>query len=275
MNARQYALKYIRRYIPATILTMVFKPKQEINPQIRWARQNRIETLDNLLTEEILEGIVNLDCNLKGGEQMTIPLDRIPFESPDPSTKVYFIPLNVTKGRRITSVLSLNYINAGLPIYTHEQDSNTTTQLMSAARDMYNGIKTLPIVATANCTLIGDNVVMCTDNMKFNTNNVALTVILENAEAMANLKPGAYRHYAELALLATKAHIYNNLDLELDLGRLRQGSNLSRIRETIDSYADADEQYKEYYTEYWGKVAFTNDRPRMYNYITSMMGRGS
>lgn len=273
MNARQYALKYVRRYIPAAILKMAFKPKQEISPQIRWARQNRLETLDSLITETVLEDIVNVDCNLKGGEQIIIPLGGVQFESPNPNTKVYFIPFDRTKGRRITSVLSLNYLDYALPSYTPMQ-TNGHTQLMSAARDAHNGLKPLPIVATANCSLIGDNVVMCVDSQRYNSKQTALTVLLENADAMANLKPGAYKHYAELALLATKAHIFNTLDLELDLGTLRQGSSLNKIRETIDNYADADEQYKEYYDEFWGKVAFTNDRPRMYNYITSMLGRG-
>lgn len=273
MNARDYALNDIRRRIPAAILELAFKRQDKIVPNLRWVKKNKIESLDSKLITDILEDKVNVDCNLKGALEFTINLQGIPFENISHTTRIYHIPYERTEGRRIVSVGTLNYLRYNGSMRGDYMGA-VGNQLLSAARDMSKAISTLPIVASANCEMLGDNVIMCRDTVRHLSDNMSLTVTLENAEAMSNLKPGAYKHYAKLAELATKAHIYNTMSVEMDKGVLHAGMDLGRIREIIDGYADAQEQYDEYYDEKWGKVAFTNDRAKMYGYVTSMMGRG-
>lgn len=273
MNAREYALNDVRRRIPAQILDLAFKDKDKVVPQLRWVKKNKIQSLDSKIVDKVIEDRVNVDCNLKGARQITIPLQGIPFDNVSHTARIYFIPYEHTEGRRIVSVQSLNYLRYNGTL-RNDYMGGVGNQLLSAGRDMYKAVSTMPIVSSANCEILGDNVILCRDTVRHLSDNMSLTVTLENAEAMSNLKPGAYKHYSKLVELATKAYIYNELSISIDQGVLHAGMNLGKIREIIDSYADAQDQYDEYYAEHWGKVAFTNDRPRMYNYITSMMGRG-
>lgn len=274
MNAREYALNDIRRRIPAQILDMGLSQGNSVSPNLRWVKRNKIESLDARLITEILEDIVNVDCNLKGATQITIDLAGVPFDQVNGTDHIYYIPYDKTNGLRIVSVQSLNYMK-----YNDQIRNNSTghggNMLLSAGMDMYNSSKTIPVTSTSNCTVMGNNVILCRDSVSHVSASMSMTVTLENAEAMANLNRGAYKHYAKLAELATKAYIYNKLSITLDKGALHAGMDLGKIREIIDSYSDAQDMYDEYYEENWGKVAFTNDRPRMHEYIASMLGRGS
>jgi hypothetical protein len=75
-----------------------------------------------------------------------------------------------------------------------------------------------------------------------------------------NLDPMYYAEFAELVFRAVKAYIYNNLIIDLDEGQIRAGASLGRIREIIDSYADADQMYMDYLNVDWKKVGMLADQ---------------
>lgn len=277
MNARQYALNEVRKRIPAQILDMVFKPKTSISPKMRWMRTNKIESIDSIINTTVIEDRVNLDCNLKGGKEIHIPLEGVKYDEIDAHTRVYYIPFSLTDNRLIVSALTLNYIRYNGILQSNSNRLSSTGaggSLLNAARDMYRGMASMQVVSTANCEIIGDNVIVVKDTVRHMSDQLSMTVVLENDKAMTNLKPTAYKPYAKLVELATKAHIYNELAVTLDQGQLHVGKELGKIREIVDSYSDAQDQYDEFYAEKWGKVSFTNDRGRMYGYVSSMIGRG-
>jgi hypothetical protein len=273
MNVRNYALNDVRRRIPAAILDLAFKDQDKVVPNLRWVKKNKIESLDSKIVSEVIDDKVNVDCNLKGANQITIPLEGVPFENVSHTTRIYFVPYEHTEGRRIVTALSLNYLRYNGSLTTNATNA-VGNQLLSAGRDMFKAVSSMPIVSTANCEIIGDNVILVRDTVRHLSDNMSLTVLVENSDGMSNLKPGAYKVYAKLVELATKAYIYNKLAISIDMGVLHAGMNLGKIREIIDGYADAQEQYDELFNDRWGKVAFTNDRVRMYGLVTSLMGRG-
>ncbi|MNY68424.1 hypothetical protein D3C86_2061840 [compost metagenome] len=71
---------------------------------------------------------------------------------------------------------------------------------------------------------------------------------------LSNIPPSFADPFTELVILATKAFIYNRAIIELDEGAIRGGASLGRIREIVDSYADANVMYKEHFRDKWRKA---------------------
>lgn len=271
MNPILYALNHLRHSIPQDILHLAFSPRSAVNPTVRWGNNNDFSSLDHQIRDKVIEGRVNLDCDLVGGTQVAIDLRGVSYEQYDMRSRVFRIPYERSGGRRIVSVQTLNYLNYnGMPSYHH----GTGDQLLQASMDMYYAVASMPIVSTANCQLIGDNVVLVQDNVQQFSDQLAMTCLVENDSEMSNLNPGAYMHYAKLVELATKAYIYIQLSIRIDEGVLHAGMNLGRIREFVDGYSDANEMYQEYFMSTWRRVSYTNDRVRMHSFVRSMMGRG-
>ena len=272
MNAIQYALSNLRHHVPEPVLQLAFAPRNIVQPSVRWNQNNEFFSIDAAIREKVIDGRVNLDCNLIGGMQVAIDLTQIPFEQFDLSTRVFRIPYEMTGGMRIVSVQTLNYMQYhGIPSYHH----GLGDQVLGAAMDLYRAVANMPIVSTANCQIIGDNTVMVRDNVQHLSDQLAMTCVVENDSQMSNLNAGIFPLYARLVELATKAYIYTNCLIPMDQGVLHGGMSLGRISDMVDSYSDANEMYREVFETQWKKAAFTNDRPRMHRYVRSMIGRGS
>lgn len=274
MNAIQYSLNHIRHTIPEGILQLAFSPRSIVQPTVRWNQNNDFVSIDQQIRDKVIEGRVNIDCNLVGSMQIAIDLNGVGYEQFDMSTRVFRIPFEKTGGRRIVSIQTLNYMNYhGMGGYGGT--GGMGDQRLGAAMDLYRAVANMPIVATANCQLIGDNVVMVKDNIQHLSDNLAMTCLIENDSEMNNLNPGIFPVYAKLVELATKAYIYTQTVIPMDQGVLHGGMSLGRISDIIQDYADSNEMYQQVFNEQYRKASFTNDRPRMHNFINSMIGRGS
>lgn len=271
MNAITYAINQVRHAIPPAVLELTFSPQAITRFGSRWQGNDQHVSIDASIRDKVIEGRVNIDCNLVGGTMVAIDLSNVPYDQIDYTTRVWQIPYEATGGRRIVSIRTLNYLTYhGVGGYYHGQGN----QLLSAAQDLYRAISSMPVVSTANCQLIGDNTVLVRDDIRHLSDQLGMTCMVENDEGMGNLNAGIFQTYARLVELATKAYIYNNTNIAMDQGVLNGGMALGRIREVVDSYADANEMYLEYYRDNWAKASFTNDRPRMSQFIGSMIGRG-
>lgn len=272
MNAIQYALSNLRHQIPEPVLQLAFSPTSIVQPSVRWNQNNAFYSIDAMIREKVIDGRVNMDCDLVGGMQIAVDLRGIPYEQFDLSTRVFRIPYEKTAGLRIVSVQSLNYLQFhGIPSY----NSGGGNQLLGAAMDLYKAVANMPIVSTANCQIIGDNTVMAKDNVQHLSDQLALTCVVENDSQMANLNPGIFPLYARMVELAVKAYIHTNCMIPMDQGVLHGGMSLGRISDIVDGYGDANEMYRELFQTQWKRASFTNDRPRMNSFIKSMIGRGT
>lgn len=272
MNAIQYSLNHIRHTIPEGILQLAFSPRTVVQPAMRWNQNNEMVSIDQQIRDKVIEGRVNIDCNLVGSMQIAIDLTGVQYEQFDMATRVFRIPYDKTGGRRIVSVQTLNYLTYhGMP--GHNQGYGN--QMLGAAMDLYRAVSSMPIVSTANCQLIGDNTVMVRDEALHLSDQLAMTCLVDNDSEMNNLNPGIFPVYAKLVELATKAYIYTQMIIPMDQGVLHGGMSLGRISDTVQDYADANEMYQQVFSEQYRKASFTNDRPRMHGFIRSMIGRGS
>jgi hypothetical protein len=273
MDAIQYALNEVRNHIPQPILHQAFiQPLANQGVFQRFQPTNGQHSVDYEIRDKVIEGRVNIDCNLIGGTQVTFDLSNTPRDEIDWYVRVYHVPYEQTEGRKIVSVQHLSYTNPHASV-THGYTADGSGNAFNAAsRDMYNASAPMPIVATADCQLIGDNVVLVRDNVYQLSPHLSLTALVENEMGMANLNPMAYRAYGTLVLYATMAYIYNTLRIQLSQGALHAGQELGVIREIVDGYADANELYSEHFQTVWQKASFTNDRPRMQNFISDLIG---
>lgn len=268
-----YALANLRHRIPEPILQMFFGPQPitQSTPS-PFSRQHPIDyNIDYGIYEKILLSRVHPDINLFGATQVVIDLSAASVESIDYSTRVYRIPYESTSGRRIVSAQSLHYKRYLSANYNSYLDSNTN-QLEQASNALINSLGSIPVVQTANLQIIGDNVVMVRDNAQFSVDDFILVAIVEFDEALSAIAPGAYPVYASLVEYATKAYIYINGMIQLDRGQLYAGMELGQIRNFIEEYRDAEEEYQRIFKENWHKAAFTSDRMRMHKYVRGMFG---
>lgn len=250
MNPVSYSLQNIHRTIPRDILEKVFI-------SIIQHRYTVPVSLDARIRELVIEPWVMVDCNLVGGTETFLPLEAVPREQMDPFTVIYRIPKSMTQGRTITSALSVSF-GQGSIIGSTNMGLRGSSPMLDAASSVMNAQLPIPMVSSAYCTLIGENVVLIGDNIALPT-NLFLRCKLENDEAFTHLKPTSYMQFAQLVEYAIKAYIYTNSAIVMDRAFIHAGADLGRMKEIIDSYSDAFENYKTYFRETWQKVSILND----------------
>lgn len=265
MNPIVKALDEVSRRIPREILEKVFIDRHQ-----NW-RDVRGNVKDQILLE-VVKPRVLIDCDLVGGVEVLIPLDDLPFEPAGNSfTVVYRIPKRMTGGRSITSVLNVTYGNSVVGMSYGTNAMSQSSPAMQLGASVMDAQLRMPYIGSAQCQLIGENVVMIRDSVTL-PGNLFIRCILGNDENLSHIQVRSFRAFSRLVELAVKSHIYNNYVIDLDMGELRSGSQLGRIKEIIDGYADAETMYQEYLTETWQKVAFMNDRETMARFTKLLIG---
>lgn len=250
MNPIQYAIDQVMLKIPNDILKIAFVGSLPYGSAIP-------ESISTRIREQVIERRVRTDCNLIGGHQVDIPLINVPKEFVDPFNIVYRIPKNLTQGRTITRAISVVF-SEGAPIGRHNRMLGRSSPMLDAAAGVMDSQTPIPTLSSTYVTLVGENVILVKDNYSL-PRNIFLRCWLENDENMTHLKPNVYRKFAKLVLYATQSYIYNQLVVTMDRGVLSSGVEIGRIREIIDEYRDAEENYDTYFEETWMKVSQFND----------------
>jgi len=268
MNPISKALDEISFRIPRQVLTKVFMDPYQQYRDLPTDIKERIRFL-------VLQQRVLVDCNLAGGVEVRIPLDGVPYDSTDQGyTMVFRIPKTLTDGRSIMSALDVTYGNMNNASmaggYGGYSSARSSPALQVASQVMDAQLRT-PYTGSARVQLIGENVVMVQDTSILPA-NLFLRCVIENEENLNNIQVRSYPIFSRLVELAVKSYIYNNYVIQLDIGELYGGVQVGRIKEIVDSYADAEQMYQEYLAEKWGKVAFMNDSESMRRFTSLLIG---
>ena len=250
--------------IPREILNIAFTDRNNFN--------NIVTTLDDKISTEVIRKKVMVDLNLASQEALYIPLDYCTLLYQDSVKTAFYIPKSRTNGRSIVSVLGMlsGYHIHGDALYTNINDIGVSSTLNSSVNIM-NSLENVNIRQTARIDLIGENTILIDEGLIENlaTN---IHVIVENDANLNNINPRSYMTLANVAVLATKAYIYNTMVVQINKGQLYSGHELSVIKDIVDEYKDAEEQYQEYYNTVVKKVMFMNNEKTFNAYITSMFG---
>lgn len=267
MNPIVKSLDEIKFRIPKEILNQVFRDKSF------HFRATPI-SIDEQILSKVIRSRVLVDCNLVGGTETILALDGVPFERVDTYVTVYHIPKDLTQGRSIMSVLSVSYMTPGMmamaPAMQGFNPGSVTAPLM-AGQAMMDAMSHLPICSTAKAQLIGENTVMIRD-IAPPVGYSYIRCILANDENMSHIQMRSITPFCKLVELACKSFIYNEYIVTLDQGQLYGGHDLGKIKEIIESYSEAEEQYQEFLTQKWQAISFMNDRESFERFTKLMIG---
>lgn len=263
MNLIQYCLSNIHHDIPEEVLERAFMNKE-------WRERKLPVSIDHLIRTKVLEERVFVDCNLIGGINTTVSLMGLTPEYLDPYTLIYTIPKERTQGKTITNALSIVFGEGASHGYSGIQRT-ANPALLDAATGVMNSFSPIPMVSTANVSLIGENVVMVRNNLALPT-NVHLRCVLEIDSQFSHIRPPTYHMFYELVLYAVKAFIYKTLVVRMDRSALLGGSDLGSIKEIVDEYKDANELYRTYLRETWASVSILNDPEAKLRHLKSITG---
>ncbi len=251
MDCVRYSVANLKRVIPMDVLRAVFLKR---TPGYR----DDMDSLDELMLATVIRPRVLVDCNLVGGTEAFIPLDNIPAFRENDYTSVYRIPKDRTQGRSITSVLNITFSDPTKVSAYGTAAGSQNAFMLQQAQSVMDAMGTIPMTSTARVQLIGENVVMVRDTVLLPA-NIYLRCILANDENLAHIQMKSYRAFAKMVELAVKSYIYIQYVIPLDMGALVGGQQLGRIKEIVDSYADAEQMYSDFVTEKWTKIAEMND----------------
>lgn len=270
----------------SNVTTIIQKIKRDIPKQVLEVaflngigRNNRFASnLDWKIRNEIIDGWVLVDLNLMGAEEVNISLQHAEVTYDDQYRIVARIPKEVTAGRSIVQALALNYIyntpagmvNNGFNNNSFNMSNCGNSPLLNSASKILRAASPAPILSSASVQLMGENVILITDYMGSVT-QCSVTCRVSHDPELNNINPKALDHFAKLASYACKAWIYTNAIVPMDIGELLGGAELGRIKDIIDGYSDAHENYETYKEEVIHAVNFMNDEQRHGNYLRTLI----
>lgn len=231
MGFIEYSLDRIHREIPEMILNLAFGVTV-------WEYQSNRISLDARIRSEVIHGIVVPDCNIVGGEIVTIPLYNCEWEYLPYGVRIT-IPLSETHHRYISAILSVEMVNRTLEPYQltegHPAPTGSPEVYLVAPNVIFLPINPINRFAHVRCTL-------------------------ENDPNLANYSQKAQYDLAELSVRAAKALIHNKLRMSVTITASTGGNVDGRIREVVDGYADAWEQYREFLKTKFRKITLMDNR---------------
>lgn len=272
MNIITKAVDTIKFNIPIEILRIAFKDSIY--------NHNRAPiSLDENILNQLVRPRVLVDSNLVGGDTVIIPLDGLNYRVIDNYSVVYEIPSDVINHRNILSVLSIGYLSriggTGYSHGNHTGSSNCSgsNDLLNAAMRVGSSMAGIPNVSTARADLVGNNTVVVYDQSGI-TGLYELRCIVANEANLGNISPRSYLPFSNLCLHAAKSYIYNRLIVAIDSAYISGGQELGAIKNIIESYSDAEENYQTYLNEKWRPTAFMNDTPSYDRFIKMQISPG-
>ena len=250
MNTIMNALRHIRYSIPDRLLNQAFLAN-------RYYHNLSPRSVESVIETTVIDGRVRPDISIGTGVEFTIPLTNVPYKLIDNFNKIYMIPKELTQGRSITCVLSVGYGINNLVAPT-AIPAIGDSQPAGAANSIVNGVSQVNIASSAQAWMIGENVVAVRD--LYNTSPyVYLRCWVDFDKELSNINPRSHHEFFRLVELATKAKIYNDLVLEQDYAFIHAGQELGALRDLLNSYAQANEEYLTFLNTDWRKVALMND----------------
>lgn len=250
MDAITKALEEVENQIPPQVLRYAFIGNDHA--------YNRIPVnLQSLIREKVIGARVIKDCNIKGGVRDYVKLTGLPFRQTETGYRIYNIPKVLTQGRTIISPLAVG--NSSYIRSLHSGATATAGSLAALGQRVVDGNLTVMPFYTTDVRTVGENLVLIEDVWQELGADAFLYAVFSNDELLSNIPPKSWNVFEDLVVLATKAWIYVNTLVDMDVGAIEMGAEIGRIREIIDGYSDANEMYREMVNTKWQKVALMAD----------------
>jgi hypothetical protein len=252
MDAIAKAISEIKFIIPREVLNEVFIQRFQ---EYRATPSN----VDNEILAQVIRPRVLVDCDLIGGIEMYVPLNRVQQQIVGLYSYVYNIPKTLTNNRAITQVLEITF-NDPTTLGNYGNNSTNQSSVMSqVAMGVGDAQGSIPLTETADLQLIGDNVIYVRGMLTIPTNSY-LRCKVANDSRMNHLPPGAYLGFAKACEYAVKSYIHKELVIKMGSGQLQAGQLLGPFKDVVDSFSDAEQNYEDYRKQTLQKLLFMSDR---------------
>lgn len=260
----QKAIAEIKAEIPPEILELVFVKKN-------YTYRERPTNLDREIINKVIAPRVCVDCNLIGGTDYIVPLLDVYRETTEEFMAVYRLPKEFTDNRSIVSILGVMYLN---PYMVSAPAGNNTcgwSSIMASTQAVLDAMSPIPNFSTSEVALEGENTIVIRDARVLPERSFA-RCILSYDEYMSNITPRSYLAFAKMCMLAVKAYIWVNRVVPMDRAEMSAGVNLGSIKEVIEEYRGANDDYATYRDTVMGKVLMMNDDTQKRRYLTRIVG---
>ncbi len=265
MNAIQHAINRATREIPRPILENTFIDRS-------YMQRASPKSLEQRIKEEVILKFVLQDLNVTNGVYSYIPLAYAKQVYSDQNTFTYYIPKELTGGRAITTVISINYQPYRLNNASYGYQTQCQNTMLNRATDyLLNSISDPQVAESTRVDLVGENTILVHDSPMTPAVGT-LVCILENDDELSTIRPRLIPEFTKLIILAIKAYIYNEQVLLVDKAQLYSGHELGKYREIIESYSDCMEQYQTMLDEKIGKLFYMNSKENMTRHVRFMLG---
>ncbi len=240
--------------VPYAIQNVIFSIPKEILEKafLNYNQYGQVNTIENMISVEVIQARVMPDCNILGGKMKSIilkdtyyePLLHHQEESQFTDDGIYRIPSHARDNVDIVAVISTSFTNKchdltgvnGIP-----QGGNTALIQAHEITDSHtlSSVPNMPLPKVINGNLIQLSTPLARGAM------LNLNCRLAYDINMTNLPKSAVMPFSELVILATKAHIFNKLVIAINHMEVTRGKEIGVVKDIIDDYRDANEQYKE------------------------------
>lgn len=250
MNNVEYLINKIKQAVPIEILERAFENKG----YYRRVRSN----IDSKIENEIINGMVIPDCDVLGGREAAIPLEKCVIKSIDEGSTIS-IPMSVTGGRTITTALSISN--------SYSYSSPTASDIDRVTNALLGSSSSTGV--SSNITPLGNNTFFIDTLILQNQGHIR--VLLTNDEGFANVTPKSLHVLSEICEQAAKSFIYNKLRIPIAEGEVRSGISLNVFADIVDGYSDANEIYRDLLQNKWRAASMSAD-PNTHKKILSLIG---
>ena len=242
-NFIDYSIGRVLREIPTEIINLAFMVTG-------WNYQQDRMSIESHIRSEVLDKYVIPDCDIIGGQVTVISLIDATWEYLSMGIRIT-IPLHMTNGRKINSILSLETTTRGLePEQATEGTPGST--------------------GTTEVFLVAPNTIFLPINP--GARNCHLRCSLENAANLENFSQRAMINFGDLLVLAVKAEIHRRLIINTDVTALTGGSVDGQLRSIIEGYGDSMELYQEMLRTKWRKISVMQDRYQHHRLLKLALG---
>ncbi len=271
MNCLIYSINEINHQIPQELLHAAFTIDDS-------ADTVNLNSVDDKILRKLLRKRVLLDMNITGGIETTIALNNVQPSFYEYFYTIYQIPPEMTMNKEIVSALNImlmpgsgTFGQGGLAGNSFggmgQMNSNP---IMNVANRIGSAAAPSGVLSNAHLEIVGYNTILIYANFRVLT-NFGVRVLLENDSNLNNIQPRSYKAVSMACVLAAKAYIYNKLIIPVNSGYLASGQDLGMFKSILESYSEAENDYRTYLHEQLGSILFMNDTTRHNKLIASMI----
>lgn len=273
MNAIEHALTTIKIHIPDLILKLTFNNNGFNNTF------GSMVSIDEMIREKVIRDRVMPMISNVNGESKDVPLHKCEFVSGDViKGYIYHIPKSETEGRNVVSIVNVTMIGYGHRARSMFDQggmySNRGSEYTTLSAASIRSASAPNITSYSNFKYNGNNNVYLPFPIGEYSASAHFRCIIENDANMANISRETYNSFGKLCVLAAKTYIYNEMSIKLDQGYIEGGAEIGVVKDIIDDYSDAAEEFMDYIENTWELHSVFGDQTQRKR-ITALLTPGS